>query len=328
MSTNIAHILQEMKKSQTDENNVLNLESAFIVGFGIQLGQVIQRINLPLLRLVHQFSAMYENVVQTRFEMRSNRTTYTQNDLDANNREEGDDFSLNSLSTVTSVSSDDSLSISADLPPVRPPRGRKAEEFVITIESPTDEKVVAFPETTTTTAGQLPTTTSATRAPGSEPKSSIDSFTQVEKCWRTVYFLLDQHRRNRVQMYLNSSSAFSNKNAVAHLLNQPESTEANSNTVYLMYPNLDLFGGCPVIVAGSGLVKRMNLVAMLSTLKLDGDLTNFSFSLTHQGSSRRERPKPAVTFSPVVHLKNILTTSFEVNLGKWCLFIGVGKSDC
>lgn len=327
LSTNVAHILQDLKKSQNDyaENNLLNLDAAFIVGFGIYLGQVTQRINLPLLRLVHQFSAMYENVVQTRFEMRSNRTTYTHNDLDNQNRRggggegDGDDFSLNSLSTVTSASSDeddddDSLTLSAVLEEQKDEGvgGGQKEECIITIDSPPSEGA-----NQNEAMNEQPAA-----APVEQAKVSIDSLSHVEKCWRTVYFLLEQHRRNRVQMYLHSSSAFAGgKSTVAQMMGAQDgavATDANNNqnnqTVYVMYPNLDLFGGSPVIVVGSGLVKRMNLVAMLSTLKLDGDLTNFGFSLALQDSSRRERPKPTVTFSPVVHLKNTLTASIDVDL--------------
>lgn len=120
VATNLTQLLQEYeKKCSNGAENALNLDPLLIIGFGANVDQVIQRINLPLIRLIHQFSALYDNVSQTRFEMRTNRTAFTQNDMENTLiQEESEIISLNSLSTTTSSSSS-TLSSMKDLDPNR-----------------------------------------------------------------------------------------------------------------------------------------------------------------------------------------------------------------
>lgn len=44
-----------------------------IINFTIDINFVAQQVNMPLLRLLHQFSTMYENIKETRLELKANR---------------------------------------------------------------------------------------------------------------------------------------------------------------------------------------------------------------------------------------------------------------
>ena len=77
--------VKDFEKSENNQQNDQKVCSIVIVGpdgmsqtttllnFSVDINCIDQRVNLPLLRLLHQFTAMYENVKETRLEMRSNR---------------------------------------------------------------------------------------------------------------------------------------------------------------------------------------------------------------------------------------------------------------
>lgn len=44
-----------------------------VINFTIDINFVAQQVNMPLLRLLHQFSTMYENIKETRLELKANR---------------------------------------------------------------------------------------------------------------------------------------------------------------------------------------------------------------------------------------------------------------
>src|SRR5699024_3084454 len=75
-------VLQDIEKKSNHEENVISSDAINVIAFDVQIGQAIQRINLPLLRLIHQFSVMYDNVTQMRFEMCSNRTEFFKREMD------------------------------------------------------------------------------------------------------------------------------------------------------------------------------------------------------------------------------------------------------
>lgn len=93
-------MLKTLQKKSNDDLD-LDFESINLIVFNVKIERITQTINLPLLRFVHQFTNIYENISQTRFEMRTNLKIFTENNIP-----DHDSISFNSsLSTNTSSKS-------------------------------------------------------------------------------------------------------------------------------------------------------------------------------------------------------------------------------
>lgn len=310
----VGRILTDLDKKVVNEEIFWNHnQAAIVVSFSVQVGQVVQRINLPLLRLVHQFSAMYENVVQTRFEMRTNRA-YPEQDLLASLASKRkrrpfdiDNISVNSMSTIEENSSR-SNSISEATTP-QPPY------FVVNIDEEPD---------------MVGSNESLANMSISEQQMLFD---RRQKVWKAVYIMAEEYKLLRSQAFLNNSLATLNPKSEA--ANIAAALLAESNNVNNMNNNLKamLNYGCineeailkahprfmslatpAIIIAGSGVVKRMNLVAMLSGLKLDGDLTNFGFNLTRHQYFKHLKPTAKIEQQQQPNNFPLITTKCMKNM--------------
>lgn len=275
-------VFQELDKIGPDETYV-NCENSMIMSCSLQVGQVVQRINLPLLRLVHQFSEMYENVIQTRFEMRSNRA-YPKQDLDSSDvlGQTSNVYSPTDTSSISSTITDSSESNHVP----------GNSDFIVTIDKNEDLRT-------------------------DQPPTALD---QAEKCWKTVYFWLDKYKRNRIQTYLTNyslgnSPALNEELRSSSSINWKNVNFLNDDNILVLHHKL-ICNRYPFIFVGSALVKRMSLVAMLSGLKLDGELANLSFNVIHNQMFKKNKVKPNQSMTNAVQMKNIHSISASIKLEK------------
>lgn len=167
------------------------------------------------------------------------------------------------------------------------------ETVVINVESPSEQKVPTSPNEAL------------------KNKFEKDKLPEhIDKCWGSVYLLLDKYQQNKI-FILNSVLM------QAKLDNVDKSNEfLNAFNEYAFNANMKDIG-FPIIISGNGLIKRMNLVAMLSGLKLNGDLTNFGFGVTHFEYFKKNKAKQDASFTSTFSYKDMLNTTVDVTLGMY-----------
>lgn len=192
---------------------------------------VAQQVNVPLLRLLHQFSTMYENVKETRLELQANRAP-----------------------------------------------SAKGEPHAVQDEG---DSVVVVPEA----GGAAPT----------------------PRCWKTMCFLLDLYEAMPPSKAL--ADRFTVSVGTDHRGDASEGYRGNGRYELLREHRIDMEDGdapahrktrapmreplrsahaewVPLVVFGVATVKRVRLLAMLSGLRLESELSGFHASVSHKESVR------------------------------------------
>jgi hypothetical protein len=137
-------------------------QTTTLTNFSVDVNCIVQRVNLPLLRLLHQFTAMYENVKQTRLEMRSNRVHSFRD-------------SLKGLTKVKLRNSE------TDTPSRTPSSSSyKNEQLAQQIRKSKEEVAIVMPDEDSDSDVTLV----------GEPIKPRETTIQP-KCWKTMFYLLD-----------------------------------------------------------------------------------------------------------------------------------------
>ncbi len=162
---NIKHFQKiEGLRQQQNDRNVCSIvivgpegmnQTTTLTNFSVDVNCIVQRVNLPLLRLLHQFTAMYENVKQTRLEMRSNRVHSFRD-------------SLKGLTKVKLRNSE------TDTP------SYKNEQLAQQIHKSKEEVAIVMPDEDSDSDVTLVGETIKSRETTIQPK-----------CWKTMFYLLD-----------------------------------------------------------------------------------------------------------------------------------------
>lgn len=135
-------------------------------------------------------------------------------------------------------------------------------------------------------------------------KCTLEQTERIENCWKTVFLLLEQYQQNKLKQFSK----------------QPPFKPEQSNLIELnelndFYSLYSCFFNKPLIIVGNFAVKKMNLIAMLSSLKLEGELDCFNLQLSHQEC--RKKLKPKKKFFDEISIKNIINSSIDFNLGNF-----------
>ena len=308
--------VKDFEKSETSQQTDQKVCSIVIVGpdglsqtttllnFSVDVNCIDQRVNLPLLRLLHQFTAMYENVKETRLEMRSNRVQSFRDNL---NLEKELKLRNSETDTTSRTASSSSCKIESHL--TENITQFKAEDVAIVI--PDDDSV------SDVTLVEEPI---KLREPSVQPK-----------CWKTMFFLLDLYQTKpetktvieRVSSLLNPGAqpipetklqideeeykgsgryeplkehSIEMEESSSQSAAIPPKTNINSLPVHrksatniVSSDQLKNFTNAliqrewtPIVIFGVCKIKRVGLLAMLSGLKLEGELSAFHVSVTHK----------------------------------------------
>uniref|UniRef100_T1KK05 Bridge-like lipid transfer protein family member 1 C-terminal domain-containing protein n=1 Tax=Tetranychus urticae TaxID=32264 RepID=T1KK05_TETUR len=322
------------KTSEHDENVPIVIvgpdgginEITTTINFSVDVHQIIQRVNLPLLRLLHQVASMCESIKETREELKANRIEGTSSPgvkvgafISSNTN--GKEFTGEEDGEIVGDTSRTPSLIS--LQPIdhtkqnKSPQGSIVDIKETIIEIPTNDEDSVEIKMSESVMEELP---------------SIN--VEQPKCWRTMYYLLDLYEttpetktiierserppttiqqmetkitiedddvRNRGKGgYEQLRDNFSDVDDLStpttggrkvsliesgaqrkSMINIVSSDKLKTYTQALIHRELT-----PLIVFGVVTIQKVNLMAMLGGLKLDGELSSFQVSLTHKIKSR------------------------------------------
>lgn len=266
-----------------------------VSNFTIGINHIIQRVNLPLLRLLHQFAAVYENVKQNRLEMKANRNQFLREDKILKSR--GDN--LSNISTPSNLSNQE----------INTEKGKTGntlfvnEDNRLTNNAATQQEVQkkcwktmlylldlyeTKPQTKTiqrTNSVQQPVvSTSETKINIEEPEyKATGKYEPLKDCTIEVE---DETAASPVQPKPTSVWTQNIPGTRKSMTNVVSTDHLKNITNALMQKEWT-----PVVLFGVARIKKVSLVAMLSGLKLDGELTAFHVSLTHKQKGRGSMPR-------------------------------------
>lgn len=152
-----------------------------VVNFCVDVSNITQRVNLPLLRLLHQVASMIETVEETRAEMKANRMQFLQKELSAKRRHEN----LRMHQSCPRTYGPDAHNLNPD--------AESVEEITLTrsrAEKRMDDSfeginVIELDNMTHVSDGRC-----STGLYRNTPVGGISS-SQIPKCWKTMFYLLD-----------------------------------------------------------------------------------------------------------------------------------------
>nr|XP_027205737.1 transmembrane protein KIAA1109-like [Dermatophagoides pteronyssinus] len=277
-SSTAKYLFKSILQKKSNEND-LSFDTVNFLAFNIQIEQITQRINLPLLRFIHQFSAIYEDVSQTRFEMRRNRNIFTDQNDDSDDDDmqiiDDDDLSINSSLTTTNTTSDNDT---------------------IHSEHKLDKKIEEEGHRESIVLDRVSIVEQQEQHPPHQQKEPIIFDTRINNCWRTISRMLEQYQKTKSKLFTNQADQFE---------------QFNEDDFYSVYSGLI---NKPLIIMVNTAVSKMNVIAMLSGLKLESELYNFNFSVSHQEC--RKKHKTRTQWPNNLAIQNLINTTIDINLDR------------
>ncbi|KAF7987765.1 hypothetical protein HCN44_003628 [Aphidius gifuensis] len=316
----------------------LKKHTSTVVNFSLNIRYISQQVNMPLLRLLHQISNMYQNVKET------------QNDL---KEQQPETKRLNNLTANDSNLKNGSSSVS-DLQETLILGGKKLEEPLLRTNndqnsSKPNSRPQSFAQKLRSTGKSVKgymnlsegITTPSFGASTSTDKFSIlsektkDNFNSTPRCWKTIYYLLDLYATrpetktitHRFSIPAETSEHYKNNHKKYEHLNESNdiekglnisNNEQNNNSTPIPPPppsssssqqqqqhphqhshqqhhqqqprEMSFISGerTKLIIFGVAKIHRTRLLATLSGLKLEAEITSLHSSLTC-----RKKSKPA-----------------------------------
>ena len=165
---------EKSEVSQQNDNKVCSIvivgpdgmsQTTTLINFSVDINCIEQRVNLPLIRLLHQFTAMYENVKETRLEMRSNTRMHSFRD----------NINLEKVKIRNSETDTTSGTHSSS--------SYKNEHLIEQIHKSRDEVSINIPEDSDSDVTLVEEPVRLKTEPIAQPK-----------CWKTMYYLLDLYQ--------------------------------------------------------------------------------------------------------------------------------------
>ncbi|XP_031778304.1 transmembrane protein KIAA1109 isoform X8 [Nasonia vitripennis] len=293
----------------------LKKHTSTVVNFSLNIRYISQQVNMPLLRLLHQISNMYQNVKETQMELKDQQP---ETKMNANN--------LN-----TNRPKNDSLSTS-DLQEQLAANIKKAEKIVIGVKPNINLTKVISPSASIRSrpqsfAQKLRSTGKSVKGYinlsegiitpnfGASPSSSgLEKFSILSekcknisniapRCWKTIYYLLDLYAirpetkmiTHRLSFPADTSDHFKGGRKYENLgdikdIDIEKGGNAESSSTPIPPRELSVVTGerTRLIIFGVAKIHRTRLLATLSGLKLEAEITSLHSSLTC-----RKKTKPA-----------------------------------
>lgn len=279
-------------------------EVTTVVNFNVETNRIIQRVNLPLLRLIHQVASVFENVKETRLVMKSNKVNKWKQSVflgDLKN-EQLLSSSLNNrqstLSNATSSSKQAADHVTIEMEPVTNPAEEEEKEklrrmptcwknmycLLNLYETTPETKTVTDRNTNSFLQQQLASNYSAPQPPVNYSEINQQSVTnpvpetriQIDELVRKRHYTGEEPNEDQRKSSAGVTAQF-NTQFRKSLVNVMSSDHIKTYTHVLMQRELT-----PFVIFGVLKIKKVNLEANISSLKLDGELSSFHVSITHK----------------------------------------------
>lgn len=316
----------------------LKKHTSTALNFSIGVRYISQQVNMPLLRLLHQISNMYQNVKDTQNELREQRPPLrqprlsTQADTPERLAEAMADISVTIAKNHSSSVSDlqDVTIVDSNIGGNNKPLSLKisdpssivsqAQKPVLSPSASVRSRPQSFAQKLRSTGKSVrgymnlsegigtPLFTGSPSVSGGLTVGSDKSAGAAGNCWKTVYHLLDLYATmpetktitHRFSMAADISEHYKGTTRKYDLLAEAKSAEDVDHGVHVGYTsstplprNSDPLGGMVgertrLVVFGVARIHRTRLLATLSGLKLEAEITSLHSSLTW-----RKKSKPA-----------------------------------
>ncbi|XP_011494762.1 PREDICTED: uncharacterized protein KIAA1109 [Ceratosolen solmsi marchali] len=291
----------------------LKKHTSTVVNFSLNIRYISQQVNMPLLRLLHQISNMYQNVKDTQMEL----------------KEQQSDTKLNRNSMINNRTKNGSST--SDIQEKLSKNVKKAEKPIIGIKLNNNQPKVISPTSSIRSrpqsfAQKLRSTGKSVKGYmnlsegiitpnfGASPSSSgLEKFSILSekcknisniapRCWKTIYYLLDLYAikpetkmiTHRFSVPVDTSDNYKNTKKYENSSDIKETDiekglNAESSSTPIPPPReLSVVTGerTRLIIFGVARIHRTRLLATLSGLKLEAEITSLHSSLTCRKKTR------------------------------------------
>ncbi|XP_017781272.1 PREDICTED: uncharacterized protein KIAA1109 isoform X3 [Nicrophorus vespilloides] len=287
----------------------LKNHTSTVINFNIGVRYISQRVNMPLLRLLHQISNMYQNVKDTQNELREQQPveirrpkTSASDHVDIKNHSSVSDLhdgtNLKLSLKISDPGSDVGSVVHQNKPVISPsPSVRsRPQSFAQKLRS-TGKSVKGYVNLSEGVG--TPVTLSSPSGSAIENITNVtlssDKSVTVGRCWKTMYHVLDlyanmpdhktiKHRFSVAQDIWEYKSS----NRKYDQLNEVKSTDELDASEHKRYTpilqrevsNVSEQQHTKLVVFGVARIHRTKLLATLSVLKLEAEITSLHASLT------------------------------------------------
>ncbi|KAG5893448.1 hypothetical protein JTB14_012167 [Gonioctena quinquepunctata] len=326
----------------------LKNHTSTVINFTIGVRYIHQRVNMPLLRLLHQISNMYQNVKDTQNELREQHPveirrpkTSASDHADIKHHSSTSDihYPQTDVSKQLSMKISDRGSFSSQHKPIISPSPSirsRPQSFAQKLRS--TGKVVKGYVNLSEGAGTPMTVSSPSGSALEHITASSDKSTG--RCWKTIYYLLELYAnmpdtktiKHRFSVGTNDISEHYKGNRKYDLLTEMRSSEdvdkSESNAPSQGNKDANKSKGSlnehtKLIVFGVARIHRTKLLATLSGLKLEAEITSLHSSLTVRKKSLPQMLECSLTGqigrTMIVLLEGVapnLQTVVKVTIGK------------
>ncbi|XP_033221657.1 transmembrane protein KIAA1109-like [Belonocnema kinseyi] len=293
----------------------LKKHTSTVVNFSLNIRYISQQVNMPLLRLLHQISNMYQNFKETQLELKEQQPEIKRNNTLLVNDATNKNGSLSTsdlqeqLLTDSKKSNEPLLRSNFDptqkvISPSASIRSRP-QSFAQKLRS-TGKSVKGY---INLSEGVITPNFGASPSGSGLDKFSIlsekckDSSKLAPRCWKTIYYLLDLYATkpetktvaHRFSVPADTSESNYKGGKKYEALNETKDTDIekgiNAETSSTPVPpprELNLVTGerTRLIIFGVARIHRTRLLATLSGLKLEAEITSLHASLTCRKKSR------------------------------------------
>lgn len=295
----------------------LKKHTSTVVNFSLNVRYISQQVNMPLLRLLHQISNMYQNVKETQMELKEQPPEVKRN--------------VNLTVNENNINKNGSSSAS-DLQEQLILGGKKIEEPILrTNFDPNQSKVISpsssirsrpqsfaqkFRSTSKSVKGYINLSEGViTPSFGASPSGSgLDKFSVMSdkckdmsnltpRCWKTIYYLLDLYATrpetktitHRFSLPADSADSYKGRRKIDDVKEPDIEKGLSGEASFTPVPpppqrEMNFVTGerTRLIIFGVAKIHRTRLLATLSGLKLEAEITSLHSSLTC-----RKKSKPA-----------------------------------
>ncbi|XP_050315619.1 transmembrane protein KIAA1109 isoform X2 [Anthonomus grandis grandis] len=333
----------------------LKNHTSTVINFTMGVRYIHQRVNMPLLRLLHQISNMYQNVKDTQNELREQQPpaeikrpkTSASDHHDQKHHSSASDLLQDvpaNLSKQLTLKISDGSYTSQNKPVISPSPSLRSrpQSFAQKLRS-TGKNVKGY----VNLSEGVGTPISLSTPSGSAiERITVSSDKSTGKCWKTIYYLLELYAnmpdtktiKHRFSVGANDISEHYKGNRKYDILSEMKSTEdiekadgtpqmnqhRNVGTeLYRESTHASVNSHTKLVVFGVARIHRTRLLATLSGLKLEAEITSLHSSLTVRKKSLPQMLECSLTGqvgrTMIVLLEGVapnLQTVVKVTIGK------------
>ncbi|KAH1010974.1 hypothetical protein HUJ04_000423 [Dendroctonus ponderosae] len=265
----------------------LKSHTSTVINFTVGIRYIHQRVNMPLLRLLHQISNMYQNVKDTQNELREQQPPAelrrSKTSASDHNDQKHQGSTLDFLQLTLKISDPGSYT-SQNKPVISPSPSLRSrpQSFAQKLRS-TGKNVKGYVNLNEGVG--TPISISTPSGSGLD-RITVSSDKSTGKCWKTIYYLLelfsvgtndisDHYKGNRKYDILTEMKSSED-------LEKAESTPPLNlhRELYRESSHSGSNGHIKLVVFGMARIHRTRLLATLSGLKLEAEITSLHSSLT------------------------------------------------